>query len=513
MTPLTFTIALLAGAFFAPAASGGPPMAAPPRQWDLTTPLFYLSDNAADAYTIADSFQHNFVLGQTGSGKSSTTARVLLMSMLQAGYGGLLTCIKTTDCAEYVRYARQAGREQDLIRVTFDDGVPFRNNFMQYEDRRSGKGVAEVLVHLFQNIHDVIERGQSHGGKDPFWRQSTNKLLRYGIILLRAAGEPLTIPNLMKLAVEAPTCPEEVDHPGWRERSFVCRCLMQADQAEKSAVEARDFDQAATYFLQEHARMGDTTRGSVLATFSGVISPFLTFPLRDLFQTSTNFVPEMCENGAIIILDMPVMGDYKELGQLAQVIFKMLWYRAMERRDVRANPRPCFFLSDEHQYIYSSHDQMFMTTARSLRVSCTLITQNISNFYAILPGDKGKAETDSLAANLGTTFYHMQSDATSNQWMATRIGTSRQWFQSMSTALPPAVQPLFNPQNPADAVARVTASMNQQESFEVPPQVFQRFRTGGLRHDRLVDALVFAGGRSWSTTGRPWLITTFQQEQ
>jgi hypothetical protein len=38
-------------------------------------------------------------------------------------------------------------------------------------------------------------------------------------------------------------------------------------------------------------------------------------------------------------------------------------------------------------------------------------------------------------------------------------------------------------------------------------------RTGGDRHDRKVDAVVFTGGRTWSTTGRPWLITTFTQEK
>ena len=141
-------------------------------------------------------------------------------------------------------------------------------------------------------------------------------------------------------------------------------------------------------------------------------------------------------NGAIIILDIPVMGDNKELAQLAQVVFKMLWYRAMERRDISANPRPVFLLSDEHQYLYSTHDQVFLTTARSLRVSCTLITQNISNFYAILPGDKGRAETDSLFANCGTIFCHMQTDSVTNNWMATRIGSTRQWFQGVSTCCP-----------------------------------------------------------------------------
>ena len=66
----------LAATLIAAAAQGGTMMAKPPpRQWELDTPLFFLSENKGDAYTLADSFQHNLVLGQTGSGKSSTTAR------------------------------------------------------------------------------------------------------------------------------------------------------------------------------------------------------------------------------------------------------------------------------------------------------------------------------------------------------------------------------------------------------------------------------------------------------
>jgi len=503
----------LAGMLITAAAQGGTIMAkSRPKEWDLDTPLFYLSENKADAYKLVDAFRHNLVLGETGSGKSSTTSRVLLSSMARLGFGGLLTCVKVTDFQDYLSVLRQAGREKDIIHVTLDDDIPWRINVLEYENRRSGKNVAEVLVHLVQNLLEIIERGKQGSGADPFWRQSTNKLIRYGIIVLRAAGLPISLPNLSKLAVEAPTSPAEVDDPKWRDRSFLFRCLKAGDDAAKSTTaEARDFDQAATYYLQEHARMGDVCRGSVLATFSGAISPFLTYPLRDLYQTSTNFVPEMCENGAIIILDIPILGDNKELAQLAQVMFKMMFFRAMERRDVQANPRGVFLLSDEHQHIYSSHDQVFLTTARAARVSCTLITQNVSNFYAILPGDKGRAETDSLFGNCGTKFMHMQTDYISNTWAANLIGTTRQWFQGISTALPPAVQTVFALGNTREP-ARITSSVNEHETHEVPMQTFHMLRSGGKRNDLNVDAVVFSGGRTWSTTGRPWMITTFRQE-
>jgi hypothetical protein len=279
----------------------------PPQAWDLRTPLFQLSADPADAYTVRDSFEHALVLGQTGSGKSSTTARVLLYNMARLGYGGLLPCVKVTDAADYLQILRQAGRARDVIHVTLDRGIPYRLNFLEYEHRRSGQGIDQVLVHLVNNMLEVIERGKYNSGGDPFWRQSTQKLIQYGLTVLRAAGAPLSLPTIHKLAVEAPTSAEERDDAAWREHSLLYAALKAADEAPKNAIDARDLETAASFFLQEWPRTGDVTRGSILATFSAAISPFLVFPLRDLFQTSTNFLPEMCESGAIVLWDIPVL--------------------------------------------------------------------------------------------------------------------------------------------------------------------------------------------------------------
>jgi hypothetical protein len=262
----------------------------PPPAWNMHTPLFYLSENQADAYTIGDSFTHNLVLGQTGSGKSITTARVLLYNMARAQFGGLLPCVKVTDAADYLKILRAAGRERDVIHVTLDRDIPFRLNFLEYEHRRSGKAIDQVLVHLVTNIQEVIERGRHSSGGDPFWRQSTNKLNQYGLTVLRAAGLPLSLPSIFKLAIEAPTSLQERDDPQWRQNSFLYAALKAADESPKSAIDARDLEQAANYFLQEHPRMGDQTRGSVLATFSAAISPFLVFS----FTRSLSNIHQLC---------------------------------------------------------------------------------------------------------------------------------------------------------------------------------------------------------------------------
>ena len=125
-------------------------------------------------------------------------------------------------------------------------------------------------------------------------------------------------------------------------------------------------------------------------------------------------------------------------------------------------------------------------------------------------GDKAKAR-DILYAS-GTKVFHMNTDSVTNGWAADLIGKSRVWFKGMSTSLPPAVQPLFAGPWPAHDPAQVSANMSQHLDHEVPARTFGLLRSGGVRHERQVDCVVYAGGRTFGPTGRPWLITTFRQE-
>ena len=59
----------------------------PLERWDLSTPLLQLSKQ--DVWTIGNSVEGTLGLGETGSGKSSATAREIALSFLRAGYGGM----------------------------------------------------------------------------------------------------------------------------------------------------------------------------------------------------------------------------------------------------------------------------------------------------------------------------------------------------------------------------------------------------------------------------------------
>ena len=93
--------------------------------------------------------------------------------------------------------------------------------------------------------------------------------------------------------------------------------------------------------------------------------------LRKLFCTEQNFGPEDAFKGRVIVLNLPVK-EYNELGQFAQVLFKFVFQRAVERRiagvdrkTAEKTTRPVFVWADESQFFVNSYDALFQSTARA----------------------------------------------------------------------------------------------------------------------------------------------------
>ena len=92
--------------------------------------------------------------------------------------------------------------------------------------------------------------------------------------------------------------------------------------------------------------------------FTGLADQFLRGKTHKLFTDKLSIVPELSETGKIIILDLPVK-EYGESGRLAQILFKYLWQKAIERRSVKESPRPVFLWADEAQNFCASYDMQF----------------------------------------------------------------------------------------------------------------------------------------------------------
>jgi hypothetical protein len=142
------------------------------------------------------------ILGDMGSGKTSGSGKALAKAMLKAGFGGLVLCKKTDECASWIRYARETGREDQLLIV--HPSQKWRFNFLEYSFTRAGEGAGYVpnAINLMLNL--IENRRERSGGatqrQEAFWIENARRMLRYTMEALILAGEPVTMDGLKRKA-------------------------------------------------------------------------------------------------------------------------------------------------------------------------------------------------------------------------------------------------------------------------------------------------------------------------
>lgn len=485
------------------------PAPATPR-WDLSTEL--LRWTRSDAWTIGDAVEGTFVTGATGAGKSSGSGALLADAFLRAGFGGLVLTAKADERATWERYAREAGRQHDLMVVGADAALTF--NFMDFECRRAGAGagLTENLVRLFGTVSEIAERHAGGGGGregEQFWKRTGDQLLRAAIDLASLATGGVTIPDLYKIVISAPTSAAQKASPEWQAKSLCFAYLKEADRRPKTKRQQGDLELVADYFLVEFPELSEKTRSIIVSGFTSMADLLLRGTLRELFCAETTVTPDAIPEGKIVLLDLPVK-EFGEVGQIAQVIFKHAFQRHIERRDTK-NSRPVFLWADEAQHFFTSYDMEFQTTCRSSRVATVYLTQNVSNVYAALGGtEKARHEASSLFANLSTKVLHANGDPVTNEWAASLIGRSRQFFANGSTSRSAeSMGPMSALGWPTDPT-NTSSGLSESYEHEVQPASFTTLRTGGAKHGGKVDAIVFQNGRRFRN-GKTWLPVTFEQ--
>lgn len=168
---------------------------------------------------------------------------------------------------------------------------------------------------------------------------------------------------------------EEFNSPQWRENSFHYLTLEQAAKNPAKPADSHDFAAVLRYF-RGFTELDKKTKSNILATLEAMIMDFQKGELRRVFCTDTTIVPELSQQGAVIVLDFPLK-EWQRGGQIAQQIFKFAWQRAIERRSVEETTRPCFLWADEYQLFISAYDAEFQSTARSSR-ACTVYVGGMS---------------------------------------------------------------------------------------------------------------------------------------
>ena len=446
-------------------------------------------------WTFGHSFEGLFVSGATGSGKTSGTGRRTALSMLKAGYGGLVLCAKADEPELWAEYARATGREDDVIRFAPGQGMGF--NFLDYEMSRggAGSGLAINAVEVLMQMAEV--GGSAKNNEDDTWEKAARHALENAMELCRLAGVSITMRRLYEI----------ITGPMETYEQF-------ANQAEGRAVateaDREDLEAVRSYFEREWLPMADRQKSGVLMSITAVISPFQRGALRDLFTKETNVTPEDAFAGKIIVVDLPVK-TYHEAGRMAAVLWKYLFQRAAERRTGSEQTRPLFLFADEAQLFITSADAIFQTTARASRVATVYLTQNLPNLYAELGGDgRGKARVDSLLGNLQTKVFHQNACPVTNQWTSETIARVLVRRNSGSTSV--GLDAYASIQQRGGS-ANAGTGYSEQMDFEVSPREFQTLAKGGPDFHYVVTAILFAGGRQFPPGERVWLPIAYNQKR
>jgi type IV secretory pathway TraG/TraD family ATPase VirD4 len=390
-----------------------------------------------------------------------------------------------------------------------EEAAPHRFNFLRYELKRPGAGAGhtENLVNLFCSVLEASERrsGQSNGG-DSYWQRTLKQLLRNAIDLAVLALDDLDLPSLYRIITSAPVSRADVTDEEWRKDS-ACFALLEV-AAGKAEAKGRKEDYSLTrdYWLKEFPGLANETRSAIVSIFTSMADCFMRGALRKLFCTDLNFGPEDTFKGKIIVLNLPVK-EYNELGQFAQVLFKFMFQRAVERRipagisrkTAETTIRPVFIWADESQFFVNSYDALFQSTARASRACTVYLTQNLPSYFSAFSGANARSEAEAFLGNLQTKIFHANGDPTTNNWAAESIGRTRQmnFYGGMSEGIAKGGAGGINQ----------SAGSSQVLEYLVQPQEFTRLRTGGEECDFEVDSIIFQGGRRWLVPSKDETVT------
>jgi hypothetical protein len=494
-----------------------------------------------DVWTVDDAMKGVSILGGTGSGKTSASGRALALKYLEEGWGGLVLCAKTDEAELWKKYCKEKGRTDDLI--VFEKGAvhkegafaeePMVFNPIDYELQRAGEGSGETqnITNIFMNIYRMGNRvageGEGGGKEERFWDMALKRCLNRVVELLKLADKPLSFKNMVQVLSSCANVNSEIfaqeiaserNVESQDDENFCLKCLIDAYQKvqrkfgddEVDAVETESaFEMVYRYFTSDFNALGDKTRSTVTESFMGLAEPFLAGLLSKHFAGKTNIFPEWSfdddprkgrpESKKIFILNFSVK-EFLDMGIIAQSVFKLMFQQAVERRDVEKHPVPVFLWADEVQLFVNPYDQIFLTTARSKRVATVFLTQNISNYLAVMgAGAEAKAKVDSLLGNLSTKIFHANMDAETNEYASRLIGN----------ALLPA-----GSKNVQKSKFSISESRSEGESMVIQPQIYPReftiLKSGGKDNEFQVEAIMVVSGRVWQD-GSNFKALSFKQ--
>lgn len=463
-----------------------------------------------DFFQIRDAVMGIIITGGIGSGKTSASGNLIAGHYLRNGFSGTVLTAKADEVDLWRNYCRKYGREDDLIIISPTSGHSF--NFMEYESDRGDVG-KEIANNIADVLLKVIKAGyqDSSGSDKAFWDSSLEELVVNAVDLCLLTGNK-RFEHIYDIIQSAPKTHEQAKNSKWqinskcyRAMTHVAKHLEKMEQTKYVLDQERRLHNIEDYFLDRWINLSEKTRSIVEQMFSAFGSRFMREPLYSLFNSITTVTPEDVFKGKIILIDLPYL-IFDKTGKDAQILWKYIFQRAMQRRTIKPNSRPVFIWVDEAHYFLHENDIQFQSTTRSSRVCTVYITQNLPNFYLNCGGGElGKTRFKALAGNLSTKFFHANSDMETNEFAADLIGKDWQWSANEGMSMGEKMS--------------ISSGHSETMAYLVEPSDFTKLKTGGPENNFQAQAIVHRQGKNFQVNiGNPeptynsYKIVTLKQD-
>ncbi|MEA5426390.1 type IV secretory system conjugative DNA transfer family protein [Arcicella lustrica] len=481
--------------------------------FSLDDPIMELASSTEQyQWTTREAVQGLFCCGGLGAGKTTGTGRQMALRFLSKKFGGLVMTAKPDEKDVWINYCKLTGREDDLIVI--EPRGKYYLNFLQYEASQTD-GKNELTDNLVDVLKTVIQAGvekDSGMSNDGFWESALDMLIFNVIDLCRLAYGKVSIQEMYNIVQTIPKGDPKIDLSSddgeikafdkafqaardnitikidsWmsnlsdKERTEIITNDNLENEMLDGVPEYRLLKFLDQFFIDTYITLSDKTRSIIDFTFSGFLFRLLREPVYSLFcrHDLSTVTPEDSLKGKIILINLPVK-VYHKVGRDCQILFKYIWQRAMEKRNVTENSRPVFLWADEAQNFIHEHDVDFQATARSSRICTVYLTQNLPNLYASMGGKQSEYKVKSFLGTLATKIFHANADIETNRYASELIGDS-----------------FFEDQSDSITVAK-NVSHTRGRSFKlervVRPEQFISLKTGGPKNNFKVEGYMHRQG-------------------
>jgi len=456
----------------------------------LDSPL--LKWNDADFLTKRDLLRSICVQGASGSGKTNFVGYQIAKALARdRDIGCLILASKPVEDRQFWEdVLRGVGRLKNLRVFGPDKGLRF--NVLDYElqSGADSRQLASFLMTLGQTLHRG-EGGTQHS--EQFFEQQSERMLHMAMEAVRLATRRLSPVDVQTFITGAATAPEQLATPGWQ-AGFHNRVLEAAFRAPKTPIEGADFEQVMAYWLGEIPSLNDRTRSSISTQVQGILHVLCSGIVRELMATTTNVAPDIMDQGAWVLVDMPI-SRYGASGAMVNGIWHLATQRHILRRHAADRRKITVIWIDEFQNHLNSFDPQFLAECRS-HVGCMVVlTQSLHSYYSALKGGQAaEHQANALLTNFAHRIFCSLGDAKSAEWASGLLG------QRLETMIGGSMAPEESMWDTLMGRTKFTGSFNQTYQPVLQPNVFMhglRTGSGGVADAIVIRPEHFSNGQNF----------------